>query len=153
MFNINRLTVLDEPEVREFWAAHWGTDTMVLRGRVLKPSNVISFAALDGKEWVGLITLLIESGTCEIVSLDSLKGGQGIGAALMKAAEAAARNAGCTMLKVTSTPDNKAALSFYEKAGYAHLGVNTQAAAMPIDEGADGQHGVEIELGLDLKGA
>ncbi|MCB1357893.1 MAG: GNAT family N-acetyltransferase [Maritimibacter sp.] len=50
--------------------------------------------------------------------------GQGVGAALVADAEARAREAGCSLLQLTSNASRKDALRFYEAQGYtpSHIG-------------------------------
>ena len=47
--------------------------------------------------------------------------GRGLGKRLLEAAETAARRHGCTRLRLEVRPDNKAAQTLYEKAGYRRI--------------------------------
>jgi ribosomal protein S18 acetylase RimI-like enzyme len=57
---------------------------------------------------------------CEIISLDSLVQGTGIGSALTDAVQQRAKAAGCQRLWLITTNDNLNALGFYQKRGF-HL--------------------------------
>jgi ribosomal protein S18 acetylase RimI-like enzyme len=127
MFAIVRLEESDRPALRKFWAAHWGEDFMVAHGRIFRPDNLDGFIALDGREWVGLVTFYFEASFCEVLSLDSLRPGTGIGTALIKAAEKAARQAGCHTLKLITTNDNTPALRLYQKLGFELVALRRQA--------------------------
>ena len=65
--------------MRSFWKEHWGDDLMVVHGVIYRPEDLSGFIALEDEEWVGLITYIFLNHECEIVSLDSLREGQGIG--------------------------------------------------------------------------
>jgi ribosomal protein S18 acetylase RimI-like enzyme len=88
------------------------------------------FVALDGGSFVGLVTLHMEGGACEVVTLDAYMQGKGIGSALMRAAEefAVARN--CRRLWLITSNDNVGALLFYQKLGFRIVAVHLDA----IDE-------------------
>lgn len=51
--------------------------------------------AVDGDQWLGLLTYHIDGDACEIVTLDSERSKQGIGTALIEAVKQAAQAAGC----------------------------------------------------------
>jgi len=118
VFPITQLKESDLPALRHFWQTHWGADFMVVRGRVFRPEQLEGFALSDGAEWLGLVTLYFEAFDCEIISLDSLHPGQGIGTALLNVALQAARRASCRIVKLVTTNDNTPALRFYQKHGF-----------------------------------
>jgi len=71
------------PEHRE-WAdslvrERWGETRIVTRGRIHDTSNLPGFVALRAAEPVGLATFNVEGDRCEMVSLDSLSEGTGVG--------------------------------------------------------------------------
>lgn len=55
---------------------------------------------------------------CQIISLNVLTPGKGIGTALIKEVEKTAREEGCSRLTVITTNDNLKALAFYQKRGF-----------------------------------
>lgn len=71
--------------------------------------------------------LFTEGDDCEIVTLDSLNPGIGIGTALLDAVEDRARQAHCTRLSITTTNDNLNALRFYQKRGFLLVAVYRNA--------------------------
>ena len=127
MFAMNRLADPDRPALRKFWAEHWGDDFMVVHGRLFRPDDLDGFIALDGTQWVGLITFYIEAIYCEILSLDSLRPGLGIGTALIRTVEKVALQAGCQSLRLVTTNDNTPALRFYQKLGFELVALRRQA--------------------------
>jgi catechol 2,3-dioxygenase-like lactoylglutathione lyase family enzyme len=99
------------------WAAEvvresWG-DVVITIGREHRPAALPALVAEDGGERAGLATYLIEDGDCELVTLDALTVGGGIGGALVEALADTARAAGCTRLRVITTNDNLPALRLY----------------------------------------
>ena len=71
--------------------------------------------AEDGGERAGLATYLIEDDECEVVTLDALTVGGGIGGALVEALADTARAAGCRRLHLITTNDNLPALRLYQR--------------------------------------
>jgi GNAT superfamily N-acetyltransferase len=76
------------------------------------------FAAFDDGRCVGLVTYEIDGEACEIVTIDALVEGEGIGTALLEAVEAAARDARCARVQLVTTNNNLRALGFYQKRGF-----------------------------------
>src|SRR5512135_2018571 len=154
-----RSTPEDVPQVCDFWREHWCEEYVVVHGQVYRPDGVEGFIALDGSEWVGLVTYKVLDGECEIVSLDSLREGQGIGTRLIEQVLDEARRAGCARLFLITTNDNLEALGFYQKHGFLLVKVNREALdgsrkikpAIPLI----GMHGIplrdEIELEIPLR--
>jgi ribosomal protein S18 acetylase RimI-like enzyme len=149
----------DVPRMRSFWREHWGDDFMVVHGVVYRPEVLQGFVALDGREWVGLITYAFLDEDCEIVSLDSLRERQGIGTHLIQETVAKARRAGCRRVFLITTNDNLEALGFYQKRGFELVTIHRAAVneSRKIKPGISliGMHGIplrdEIELEMILK--
>ena len=118
-FSIVRLAESDRPALRQFWLTNWGDTIMVAHGQIFRPDELDGFIAVEGEEWVGLITFYFEADFCEVMSLDSLRSGSGIGTALIIAVTDLARQtAVCNTLKLITTNDNTRALRFYQKLGF-----------------------------------
>jgi ribosomal protein S18 acetylase RimI-like enzyme len=115
---VRRLSPDDLPRLRQFWIDHWGGEEMITRGNIYRPEQLNGFVVEDGEEWIGLLTLFIKDGECEVASLDSLREGQGIGSMLIEKAREEARARGCRRLFLITTNDNLHALGFYQKRGF-----------------------------------
>jgi GNAT superfamily N-acetyltransferase len=107
------------------WAAdlirdHWGAIEMVTRGKIHNTVKLPGFVAVSDGEPVGLATFDIDNDQCELVSLNSLMEGIGIGTALLDSVATEARRRGCTRLWLITTNDNLDAVHFYQKRGF-HL--------------------------------
>jgi ribosomal protein S18 acetylase RimI-like enzyme len=115
MVDLRRLRRDDLPRLRQFWIEHWAGEVVVAHGERFEPEQVQGFVSYD---WIGVATYMIRGADCEIVTLDSLTPGRGIGTALVEAVIADARRHACGRLVVTTTNDNLHALGFYQKRGF-----------------------------------
>jgi ribosomal protein S18 acetylase RimI-like enzyme len=116
--SIHRLTAADLPRLRQFWNDHWDAEFVVAHGTVFHPENVSGFLALDGSDWIGLVTYTFLDTDCEIVSIDSLRENEGIGTALIEKVIEEAKANQCRRVHLTTTNDNLRALGFYQKRGF-----------------------------------
>lgn len=125
--NIKPITDDDRAWVRQFMIDHWGAEIMITRGEVMCPHEHEGFAAYDGDVVIGLITHRIIDDACEVISLDSLREGQGIGTALMNAVVQVAEARGCSRILLITTNDNLRALAFYQKRGFVMAALHRNA--------------------------
>jgi ribosomal protein S18 acetylase RimI-like enzyme len=151
------LTPAAAPAVRRFILDHWGADFVVAHGRLYHPHTLPGFAAYDpAGEIDGLVTYCLEADDCEIVTLDSLQPGQGLGTALVEAVLGVARAAGCRRVWLITTNDNLHALRFYQKRGFRLFALYPNALAatrrLKPDLPALGFDGIPLrdELALEL---
>lgn len=98
----------------------WGSTDMVTRGHIHKADQLPGFIAIESNQPVGLITYSLKNSECEIVTLDSLKAGKGIGLRLVRSVIDFAVGKNCKRVFLTTTNDNTNALRFYQKNGF-HL--------------------------------
>jgi ribosomal protein S18 acetylase RimI-like enzyme len=97
----------------------WGEEIVVGRGRAWTPHELPALAAVDNAgERVGVATYSVEGAVAELVTIDALRTGAGVGRRLLDAVAAAARAAGVERLLVMTTNDNLAALRFYQRNGF-----------------------------------
>ena len=82
-------------------------------------------AAELGAAKAGLITYRIDREGCEIMTLDSLFPGRGIGGALIEAVKDIAERKGCRRLWLVTTNDNLHALRFYQRKGFTLAALRT----------------------------
>jgi len=110
-------------EVKDFSEREWRSADIEHYGKRLdwKKRKFILRAVEDGKT-VGIIKVKMESGVADIESVlvAADKRGQGIGKALMLAAEEQAKKAGCHIVELVTGQDWKA-VKFYEDLGYKKL--------------------------------
>jgi len=108
----------DREWVEPLIVERWGVALVVGRGRSWNPVTLPGFATFEDGRCVGLVTYEIDGEVCEIVTIDALVEGEGIGTALLEAVEAAARDAGCARVQLVTTNNNLRALGFYQKRGF-----------------------------------
>lgn len=157
-FEIKPVTDADRPWIETLMEEHWGSKLVVSRGRLHQPDTLPGFVATQQGQKIGLITYHLEDGQCELVSLNSLVEGQGVGSALIEAVQQAARQAGCTRLWLITTNDNLEALRFYQKRGFVLVQVHRNAIELSRQLKPEiplvGENGIpirdEIELELEL---
>ena len=127
MITLRPLTRADLPRLRRMWKENWGDEFVVAHGVVYHPDTLDGFLAFDGADCVGEITYVFSGGDCEIVSLDSVREGQGLGTRLIHAVLERARQRNCRRVFLITTNDNLNALGFYQKRGFELVKINRGA--------------------------
>jgi ribosomal protein S18 acetylase RimI-like enzyme len=126
--SIRPIAETDRWWVRKFIGDRWGADFIVVHGVVYYPHELRGYIAETKEDGhVGLATYVVENSACELVSLDSLKEGEGIGTALVRQVAEEASISGCTRLWCITTNDNFPALRFYQKRGFRIVAVHPGA--------------------------
>ena len=121
-----RITPDDLPELRRFWQEQWAGEEMLVHGDVFRPEQVEGFVNQD---WTGLVTFVLGTEGCEIISLDALKEGGGTGTALIEAVVQEATQRGCPRIFLSTTNDNLHALGFYQRRGFELVTVRRGAVS------------------------
>lgn len=116
--NVRALRDQERDWLREVLSEHWGDELIVGRGRVRRIEELTAIVALDDDERVGVLTYVLDREVAEIVTIDALREGAGVGGTLIEAVAAAARAAGARRLLVMATNDNLRALRFYQRKGF-----------------------------------
>lgn len=124
---IRPLVPEDEEWVVEFIDRRWGSPYVVAHGKLYYPHTLPGFVAEVGGEPVGLLTYHVDGDDWEIVTIDSLEPGAGIGSDLIYGLRQAATEAGARRLWVITTNDNLNALRFYQKRGFTLVAVYPNA--------------------------
>lgn len=157
-FTLHPLGAADRPWVRDLLTAHWGAPIVVAHGDTIEADTLPGFCARLVGEVAGLVTYQITGDACEIVTLDSLREGRGIGTALIDAVVKEARAAGCRRVWLITTNDNLPALGFYQRRGFrlaaVHPGAVDAARAIKPQIPLIGLDHIplhdELELALEL---
>lgn len=113
-----RIDDLNREQVNRFIQQHWYTTIMIIRGKEIDMTQTEGFFFRDGETIVGLITYMLYDDTLEIVSLDSLREGQGIGSRLVELVVQEAQARGLKKVLLITTNDNINAIRFYQKRGF-----------------------------------
>ncbi len=117
-FQIRPLRDDDRSWVAELLGHEWGATRIVTRGRIFHADRLPGFVALRDGQPCGLVTYRLEDEDCEIISLNSLVEGIGVGSALIAAVREAAVAAGWRRLWLITTNDNTHALRLGQRLAY-----------------------------------
>jgi len=108
----------DEAWVEATLQQRWG-GRVVAREEVFDLRGLPALVAWSGGRRVGVATLRCDPlDDPELMSLDSLEEGRGVGSALIEAACSWARSTGARRLRVVTTNDNLRALGLYQRRGF-----------------------------------
>ncbi|MGD8188709.1 GNAT family N-acetyltransferase [Brevibacillus ginsengisoli] len=124
---IREVTEQEREWMRVFLIQHWGSTQMVYSQGIHQCDELPAYAAFMENKPVGLITYQLSAQGCEIVSLDSLAEGKGIGTALIEAVEETALSNQSNRIWLITTNDNLHALRFYQKRGYHLVSIHRNA--------------------------
>ena len=155
MLEVRPISNHDHTWIEALLHEHWGSTIQVTRGRLHDASKLPGYVAVHGQERAGLITYRVEGDACEIVTLNSLVEGQGIGAALVQAVREAAAEAGCKRLWLITTNENLTALRFWQKRGFwlvqVHRNAMTDSRRLKPEIPLTGEHGIPIRDEIELE--
>lgn len=125
--DLRKLETEDREWVGDVLRERWGSPLIITRGESHQADQLPGFIAEDRGTPIGLVTYRLEGDACEIVSLDSLLEGRGVGTALVAAVIEASTEHGCKRLWLITTNDNTAALRFCQKLGFRLVAVHRDA--------------------------
>jgi len=126
----------------------------VSRGRLHAADHLAAFIADDAGHAVGLATYSVVGKDTELVSIDSLVEGRGVGTALLGAVASAACAAGSRRLWLVTSNDNLDALRFYQRRGLrlvaVHPGAVDAARTLKPQIPVLGSHGIPLHDEIEL---
>ncbi len=125
--DIRALRENDRGWVSSLTREKWGSSIVVSRGTVHYPDLLPGFIAVVNGARQGLATFRISGDECEIVTLNALIEGQGVGSRLIEAVCEVASQAGCKRVWLVTTNDNVEAIRFYQKRGFELVAVHRNA--------------------------
>jgi len=130
LFSIRNVQQEDRDWIRRWLVFQWGAEIVISHDVVFTPADLPGFIAVTSgsDEPLGLITYNFDGDDCEIVTLDSLREGIGVGSELIEAVKQHARNVGCKRLVLVTTNDNIYSMRFYQKRGFKLKRINIGAA-------------------------
>lgn len=134
IFTIRSLVPADRNWVAHFLDEHWHSTKIVSRGVAyyahLLPGFVAEMTnAPEDAPPAGLLTYHIDGKNCQVITLDSLQQGIGVGTKLIEMVKQTALDLGCKRLWLVTTNDNLLALRFYQKRGFHLVAVYPNALA------------------------
>lgn len=134
----------------------WGGTSVARLGELIDAALLPGFVATHGAARVGLLTYLERDDGIEVVTIQALAHGRGVGRALMGAVQSMAIERAASRLWLITTNDNGTAFRFYQRCGLdlcrlIRNGVEASRRVKPSipNVGADGipiRHELEFEL-------
>ncbi len=144
----------DRQWIEKIMVDHWGSAKVVTRGRIHDALNCNGFVAEVDDEKVGLITYAIYGKECEVVTMNALKKGMGIGTALLSKVKEEAMEKQCRGIWLITTNDNTDAMRFYQKKGFYFVAVHKDAIKasrrLKPEIPLIGEHGIPIRDEIEL---
>jgi len=133
----------------------WGATEVVSRGRRHAAADLPAVVAETEGRRSGLATYRVDGEEAELVTLDALAEGRGIGRALLAEVAERARAAGCRRLWLVTTNDNVDALRFYQRRGLrlvaVHRGALDEARPLKPSIPEVGEYGIPVHDELELE--
>jgi GNAT superfamily N-acetyltransferase len=147
----------DQPWIETILNERWGGGGQVVAHGEIFVAPFLP--ALVAGEQEGLATFLIQRSNdivlAELITLDALTVGQGVGTALVEALVSKLRGERVAVLRVTTTNDNLNALRFYQRRGFritrVRPGVVDEARRIKPSIPVVGEYGILIRDEIDLK--
>lgn len=126
---VRKINSPDSEWITKLFIENWGSDFIISRGKIHKPKNLEGFIVEENGEKVGLATIFIENDEMELVTIDSLKQGEGIGKMILDEVLNLAKENKLKRLWLITTNDNLNALKFYQKNGFHLVSIYPNAIA------------------------
>ncbi|HRN70399.1 MAG TPA: GNAT family N-acetyltransferase [Candidatus Woesebacteria bacterium] len=104
--------------IKNLLTQEWGSSIVVSRGTLHNTDKLPGIVAEIDSKPVGLLTYQITEDKCEIVTLNSIVQGKGVGTGLITKLKTIAKEKGCKKIWTITTNDNTDALLFYQKRGF-----------------------------------
>jgi ribosomal protein S18 acetylase RimI-like enzyme len=141
----------DENWIADLLRSRWGDATIVVHGEAL---DALRLPALVAGEREGLATYRVRGDEAELVTLDAVDPGRGVGTRLLEALMMRLAQQGVRRLWVTTTNDNLAALAFYQRRGFRMRRLRPGAVeeTRRVKPGIPmlGENGIPIQDEIDL---
>lgn len=117
----------DREELAEFIEQHWHSKLVMSQGKSYYPHQEQGFLERRDGKIVGVLTFRIDNHALEILTLNSLLSGQGIGTSLILDTIEKARRMRATRIWLTTTNDHLRAIGFYQRLGFRMIAINVGA--------------------------
>lgn len=126
---IKSIAMSNRESVVQFFKEHWGSAQMIISTGIYDCDQLDGFIYKVDNTILGLLTYVVHEDSIEVISLDSIKEGHGIGTKLMNEVELFAKQIGINKITLITTNDNLNALKFYQKRGYRIMKVIQDAVS------------------------
>lgn len=144
----------DKNWIKKVMINAWGSE-MIVASKLFNALTLPGFIAEIDNKPTGIVTFDITDGKLEIVSLNSILEGRGIGSALIEKVKKLAREKNLKSTWLVTSNDNVDSLKFYQKRGFRITKVYPDA----IDEARKikpeipkiGNYGIPLKDALELE--
>ncbi|RAL21905.1 GNAT family N-acetyltransferase [Thermoflavimicrobium daqui] len=116
-------TQADRDWLIQLWQREWGGTTMVTCGVSHSLTDLEAFIAWEKNERVGAVTYRKDEDEAELMSINAIVKGKGIGSKLLQVLEEKLGKQGYRKLWLITTNDNLDALRFYQCRGYRFVSI------------------------------
>lgn len=146
----------DREELAIFMEHHWHSRMVMSQGKSYYPHQEQGIIERQDGKIVGVLTYHIENHEMEILTLNSLLEGRGIGSSMMLDTIEKARSLEVARIWLTTTNDHLRAIGFYQRLGFRmvsiNLGVVDEARKMKPEIPETGERGIPIhdEIVMEL---
>ena len=141
-------TIQDQSWIKEFIHTAWGAELIVVHGDKYHPADLNAIIAERSGIPVGLASYFLNTTSIEVVTLNSLKPGAGIGKKLIQSLIDKARVKNMERVWLITTNDNTSALTFYQKLGFRIVKLYPDAVSKSREIKPEipltGEHGIPI---------
>ncbi len=124
---IQKLDMTYREWARMILVEFWNGPLIVTRGRSIDASELPGLIAIQAGKPVGLLTYHIRGDSCEMVTMNALVPGSGIGSLLIRNLKKVASQSGWTRIWLVTTNDNTQALRFYQRHGFIFKALHRNA--------------------------
>ena len=147
--------VTDKAWLAAFITERWGEPGVVSRGRLRGVEELSAIRVMEEGALSGVASWRACQGAMELMTIDSLRPGRGVGTALIDAVVGEARETRATRLWLITTNDNVDALRFYQRRGWRLSALYVDAVeesrrlkpSIPLT----GAHGIPIRDEIELE--
>lgn len=115
---VRKSTPEDRDWITEVLLDNWASNIIVTRGTSYEADLLPGLIAEDDEKRLGLLTYGIKDDELEIVTMNAIEKGKGIGSSLLDEIERIAREKKCRRIWLITTNDNIDAIRFYQKRGF-----------------------------------
>ena len=131
---IQPISEKNRQQVMNFFTQHWGSAQMIISSGTYDCAKLDGYVYNEGASIIGLVTYVVHADSLEVISLDSIQEGKGIGSGLMTEVEQFALEHAIPKIELITTNDNLHALKFYQKRGYriTHIFPNAVVEARKV---------------------
>ena len=135
----------------------WGSDVLISRGKPHKAHDLDGVLVYDDGKIIGLGLYYIKNKECELVLLETLSQGKGIGTEIIEKVIKIAKESKCNRIWLVTTNSNINAIKFYQKRGFniSNIYLNAMDEARKIKpeipEIADNGIKIKDEIEFEIK--